>query len=225
MRNWNDLRHLYLTENLSTLEIARIKKVQPPTVLYHLKRQGIATKPRNWRRMKLLPNHPSPSFSYIIGALFGDGWISKNFQSPRIQLRVKSKQFADCFARNINACGFSSRVKQRNDGYWVATAKSIQFCRWWHSTDDFQILDIALTYPREFICGFFDAEGSVFIRKTEKKPRIAIDCGNSLAMMGVLSVLKANAFNCTTNVSQTSHGTTIFRIFYSVHRACSTLFA
>jgi len=212
MRDWKDLGKLYIDDNLSTIEIARMKGVKPPTVLYHLHRQNIKVKPRNWRRMKILPTHPSPSFSYVIGALFGDGWVSKDPSRARIQLRVKSRPFVELFSDHINQIGLHAFITSTKSGFWVSTAKSIRFVKWWHETSDFQILDIALTYPREYLCGLFDAEGSVFQRECDKAPRISIDCGNALVMMSALAILKKDRFNCYSTVYELPSGKTMHRI-------------
>lgn len=223
MRDWTDLRELYENQRLTSLQIAQIKGVKFPTVLYHMRRQGIKTRPRNWRRMKHVNFQPSPFLSYVMGALYGDGWVSKS-KLGRIEMRVISKEFADKVAEGLNFLGLNAHVRgpitppnPKHNQVWIAMAKSQSFCRWWHETDPFRRLEISLYFPTNFIQGLFDAEGSVYVRAGEVGPRVSIACGRLEVMSAAMGILKDRGYNCTSEVTVTPHGTAVYQIKIGSH--------
>jgi intein-encoded DNA endonuclease-like protein len=105
---------------------------------------------------------PSPELSHVIGAMRGDGHVSKNGQ---IIFVSKDREFIDEFNKNI--CKVLGREKLctarlTKDNCFYVSASSLIFAQFLLH-DLTQLKDIIEAYPAEFISGITDAEGSVSI--------------------------------------------------------------
>ena len=129
--------------------------------------------PRGGKVRNVFRSVPSPDLSYVIGANIGDGctltddWI--------VKLEVTDQDFAEAF--NLSMAALFSRetpnkiVVKRYEGvkrlptYVVryACKELVELLRlplgW--------LLEIAFKFPREFLRGFFDAEGHVGVSGTK----------------------------------------------------------
>ena len=109
------------------------------------------------------PNlHASPELSHIIGAMRGDGHVSKNGQ---IIFVSKDREFIDKFNKNI--CAVLGRetlrpVRSTKDNCFYVSVSSLMLGQFLLN-DLEQLRDVIETYPAEFISGITDAEGSVTI--------------------------------------------------------------
>ena len=111
----------------------------------------------------IYPNlNPSDSLAYFLGAFLGDGAIdSKNY---RIDLSVKSKEFAFAFMQSLKEIGAHPWVYYRRDDYrYSVRVKSKVLCNWLLSLSLSDIKNMLLgdtSLIISFIRGFYDAEGS-----------------------------------------------------------------
>lgn len=118
-----------------------------------------------FNRIKCLNLEHSPALSYIIGVYFGDGSITldKNYKY-KIKLKVADREFAEAFRdalKSIGAnpiLGFEKNITRSSRWYVEATSKDLfMFLK----QPEEKLFKVAKEYPREFLRGFFDSEGSV----------------------------------------------------------------
>ncbi|AFK22038.1 LAGLIDADG family homing endonuclease [Pyrococcus sp. ST04] len=153
------------------------------------------------KRIKKVRLEPSPELSYVIGVYFGDGSVSvSDGYKYRIRLKVIDKEFAEEFYRRLKLSGLSPSLYYENDrtraARWVAEAYSKELYSFLRGSRDI-LFNIALRYPEEFLRGFFDSEGYVFV--DPKNPRSAyisatnydlgllMFCKNLLEILGIYS--------------------------------------
>ncbi len=157
------------TKDASPVRIARqlsayhTLSLSPGTVRHWIvgdRKPGLRVWPAN-----IFREEPSPALSYIIGANKGDGCAL--VKSGIVKLEVADKDFAEAF--NTNMAKLFSRqnpntvfVRRRADRlpmYIVkySCRKLVQLLR----QPMLKLLNLASAFPREFLRGFFDAEGHV----------------------------------------------------------------
>ncbi|NJD99341.1 DNA endonuclease [Thermococcus sp. LS1] len=114
---------------------------------------------------------PSPELAYIVGVYLGDASVSEtgNYQY-RIRLKVVDRDFAQNFERALRAMGANPRTgfernRGRADRWWVEVTNKELFM--FLKGPKERLSKTAGTYPKEFLRGFFDSEGTVvFNRKS-----------------------------------------------------------
>ncbi|AEC51843.1 hypothetical protein PNA2_0927 [Pyrococcus sp. NA2] len=123
-------------------------------------------------RIKRVNLEPSPQLAYIIGVYFGDGSIDSDERYRyRVRLKVVDKEFAEAFANALKDIGANPRIYfEGSTGRWCAEATSKELYMFLSKPKE-ELLRIAEMFPREFIRGFFDSEGYVFV--DPKDPRMA----------------------------------------------------
>jgi len=138
-------------------------KISKTTIIRWCKGQH---KPAGYSQINL---HPSPEFSYFLGALIGDGNVRRIIHNYKYEtrLRVQDYDFAKTFAicvskflnkkirigkeRDLTRCGERHLVAIYNKQLWeFLTSKSIK-----------ELIKIGKKFPTEFLRGIFDAEGFV----------------------------------------------------------------
>jgi len=103
---------------------------------------------------------PSPSLSYVLGVLSGDGFIQKS--GYRIALCCREKCFAESFRIALEKIGLHpSKIYRDSRGYFRVQAFSKIFCDWYFKLDYSEIRKIVSKYPLEYIRGFYESEGSI----------------------------------------------------------------
>jgi len=163
-------------KGLSYSEIARILrakgvKVSRVTVMRWCK--GLHD-PRN--RLNSVKLDPSPELAYVIGVIFGDGSVSfkKRDYKYRIRLKVVDREFAEEFKRCLEALGLKPSLRLERDrtrcDRWCVEANSRILYEFLTQPKE-RLFEVAKEYPAEFLRGFFDSEGTVYINP--KDPRIA----------------------------------------------------
>lgn len=125
-----------------------------------------------FNRTKRINLSPSPGLAYIIGVYLGDASISNRNYQYRVRLKVVDKDFAESFEKALKSIGANPRTglehnSGRTDRWWVEVTNKELFM--FLKGPKEQLFEIARVYPREFLRGFFDSEGSVFVDK--KDPR------------------------------------------------------
>jgi len=125
------------------------------------------------------PNlEPSALLSYIVGAFLGDGGLIRSAQHHyELRFRARDREFAERFSDCLSAIpGKSKKPRQDESGFFLVRVWSrllFEFLSSWDS-----IRETARRYPREFIGGFVDAEGSP-----------AVSIGRSRRVLGVYVVM------------------------------------
>lgn len=170
-----ELTKFYNGEKLSTITLAQNYGCSQWTIWNLMKLYGI--KRRNsysFHKWKEVGNLIKPHFedlqtlSYVIGVLLGDGWIYNKNHTYFISLEANDKFFCNNFKMalsklNLNPCMF---VKKKG---WRVVATSKLFYLWVKSLTIKKIRKFVLKYPHEFLRGFYESEGCLYIVKSGKK--------------------------------------------------------
>ena len=116
---------------------------------------------------------PSPELAYIVGAYFGDASATEgsNYRY-KVKLKVIDREFAEAFERALRGIGLNPRIGFEKDrtrtGRWYVEATSKGLFRFLVGPRD-RLFEVARAYPREFLRGFFDSEGSAVVSKSRVK--------------------------------------------------------
>ena len=165
-------------KGLSYSEIARIlraKGVEVSRVTVMRWCKGLHD-PRN--RLNSVKLDPSPELAYVIGVMFGDGCVgfrrAGRAYRYRIRLKVVDKDFAEEFKRCLEALGLKPSLRLERDktrcDRWCVEANSKILYEFLKRPKE-KLFEVAKKYPIEFLRGFFDSEGTVYLNP--KNPRIA----------------------------------------------------
>lgn len=193
------LERLYLQEELSTIKIARKFGCSSETVANRLRDYGIPTRIdfRKW----IIDCSASPELAYITGAILGDGTVDLSHgYTPRIRLAAKDLDFVLQFAnyiRKIDKLENLPRIKYRQQQNWTglyhATIHSEELYEFLKDFD--AVKELAMQYPREFLKGFYDAEGSIvsgaikFAQKKESNTALVAEC---LELIGIEPIIRVD---------------------------------
>ncbi|WP_297495878.1 LAGLIDADG family homing endonuclease [Thermococcus sp.] len=141
---------------------------------------------------------PSPELAYIVGAYFGDASATEgsNYRY-KVKLKVIDREFAEAFARALSRIGLNPRMGFENDrtrtGRWYVEVTSKGLFRFLTGPRE-GLFEVAKAYPREFLRGFFDSEGSVVVSKGRVKVlasnydiEVLRLCQNLLEVLGIHS--------------------------------------
>jgi intein-encoded DNA endonuclease-like protein len=151
-----------------------------------------------FNRMNLVELSPSPELSYIVGVFFGDGSIyldnAGGGYKYKVRLKVVDKEFAEEFKRCLESIGLKpslrfERNKTRTDR-WCVEAYSKSLYTFLKQPKE-KLFEIAREYPREFLRGFFDSEGSVGWDRKRKKLSVKA-CNYDLELLQFVQELLAS---------------------------------
>ncbi|KPU63942.1 DNA endonuclease [Thermococcus sp. EP1] len=122
-----------------------------------------------FNKIKFVNLEPSPSLAYIIGVYFGDASISLYEKYKyRVRLKVVDKEFAEAFKDALADIGANPRVEYEKDknrsNRWCVEATSKSLYMFLKQPKE-KLFEIAKEYPKEFLRGFFDSEGYVYVDK------------------------------------------------------------
>jgi len=145
---------------------------------------------RSWEAIKLkaerlgLERYRKPfdsemdeDLAYILGVLYGDGWVSKcpKGESPgfnyNIGMEVTSRKFRNQFYDSLEAKRLNPFKYYRKDyGYWGAGAHSAAFYEWFTELNlrDIEKLVSKTEFIKQFIRGFYESEGSLCYTSTKR---------------------------------------------------------
>jgi len=110
---------------------------------------------------------PSKELAYIIGVLYGDGYIVKEHNyNYNIELKVKDYEFAEVFSRNMAKLLNKRYVKSRwhkSLNRWIVVYSSKAFYHWFRE-QTLETLKQYIEYSDEtvasFLRGLYDSEGT-----------------------------------------------------------------
>ncbi len=135
---------------------------------------------RNLRERNLIrPNlEMTQDLAYILGVIEGDGYVTKFRGKYRIGLNVTDKNFANSFIKSLRSIGLNPSYFEINpsNGYGklkqhVVSSYSKIFVLWYKklNLNDLKSLLKEEKHVIAFIKGFYEAEGSFYIRKSDYK--------------------------------------------------------
>ncbi len=186
-RKWNkqeeekyrlELIDLYVTQNKTINEVAKILKIRPQSVFIRLKRLNIKTCPerkknyQNRRNDVIIPKSYSPELAEFFGIMFGDGSLS-HFQTM-VTLGIKEMSYAKYVADLMEKIfGVIATISIRKGGYKDVYIGSVELTSWLQreglvfnkvkSQVDVPVWIFSRKiYMERFLRGFFDTDGSVY---------------------------------------------------------------
>lgn len=174
------LTKLYWEKSLSLPKIAKrfgtyTSKIWQLMKLYDIPRRNMSESKR--RFIQIIP---SPSLSYAIGALIGDGYYWAKRHS--VGIKVKDFDFINAFNRAISEV-LSKKlykiVKVKGRGQYQIATKMRAFSDWYIHLSEIERLEVASKYPADFIRGFADAEGSSRVKIKGNSKLIEITFSNT----------------------------------------------
>ena len=128
----------------------------------------VNNKANPFNRMKFISIKPCPELSYVIGAFLGDGnaYFEKGKYNYRVKLKVRDREFAVEFKTCLEKLGYHplfyfERNATRTDR-WVVEVRNKHLFFFLKKPLE-ELVKIAKDHPKEFIRGFFDAEGGPLI--------------------------------------------------------------
>jgi len=172
-----ELRQLYCGQNLSLRQIALLKGVDKRTVGDHLRKAGILLRPR--------PNgviepdiRISPRLSYILGVVFGDGFVQLRCQYGRtrgfIYLKAYGYSFHKSFADALRDIGLRPRIREckkplpvspsrQEEVFYQTSAMSIRFAHFLKDlkANPHKLRYYVLPYPLDFLRGIYESDGNL----------------------------------------------------------------
>lgn len=99
---------------------------------------------------------PSRELGYVLGAIYGDGYLGKY----SIKLKVKDSDFAETFAKNIlKWSGHTSSIRKDKFGLYIVRFHSIRGCEFLSSIKMIDIKNWKTGNKISFLRGLFDSEG------------------------------------------------------------------
>ncbi|MCX7839177.1 MAG: UPF0175 family protein [Anaerolineae bacterium] len=175
----DELERLYVEENLSSNEIARLFGCDGVTVRARLREYGIPLRPRGWHKLvrrvpdQVLEAWPSPELAYVVGLVASDGSLQK--QNNCMQLVSTEREIVDNCATLL--CLDDPHIIVWDQGFPRKTAFMLQVCD--HVFREFLqargltpnktmtigALDIPDIIFRDFLRGELDGDGSWYVAK------------------------------------------------------------
>lgn len=155
---------------------------------------------------------PSKEFSYVLGAMFGDGCIlfDKQKQDYRIQLDAKDldfvEKFSKCVSRNLGKDFPLPICKKSRGGIYSTQARSKQMYYFIKSLkEDFEKAKPFIEeYPAEFIQGLADSEGTASVSPDPIfRLNIAVANSTNYELLNYVKDLLFGKFRIESNLKKT----------------------
>ncbi len=110
---------------------------------------------------------PSEDLAYTLAVILGDGYVTQGkTNGRRVCLGTISKIFALNFSASLKNIGLhpcKTYIDRRKIYHAVAVSKN--FVEWYKKLAWVDIEKIVSLYPKAFTKGFYESEGSIFMRK------------------------------------------------------------
>lgn len=108
---------------------------------------------------------PSEEFSFFLGAWLGDGWADQSDGGKRLRLKVRSRDFAEEFARSASvilhkANPYVASQIQDENGIWYQVKVTSLLLYELANRSFAELVRYIEPYPAGFLRGFFTAEGN-----------------------------------------------------------------
>jgi hypothetical protein len=170
------LKHLYWQEKLSLPKIGERLQRSSCTVLWYFKKYGLPRRSRLEATLKQPNLAPTPTLSYILGVILGDGTTSiyRSKQHPSstyyiVDLAVKSQTFVNSFGEalkkiGLHPCFCLKRSRYNGNPYltYRVMTQSKVFVQWIRSLNLEDIEDKILVTDEDkvaFVRGIYESEG------------------------------------------------------------------
>ncbi|NJE60974.1 LAGLIDADG family homing endonuclease [Thermococcus sp. 21S7] len=188
-----------------------------------------------FNKTKRVNLEPSPELAYIVGAYLGDASLSERNYQYRIRLKVVDREFAQNFERAVRAIGANPRAgfernRSRANRWWVEVTNKELFM--FLKGPKEKLFEVGREYPREFLRGFFDSEGSVYVNtKDPRRAAVVADhyntevlklCKELLGTLGIHSTIylvKKKGTKVMIRGQEYQYNNDLYRI--SIHRRTS----
>jgi hypothetical protein len=191
-----ELIELHWVRGLSRAEIGRMFGVTGTTILYWCKKLNV--EPR--AKLQEILFIPSPALSYVFGVIHGDGCVYYRPEKSRYTLRlsVTDLPFAESFARALRHLGLHAHtIPIKCPPPWqpqyLTSSDCRSFCEQCHQMTLEQQLDLGYKFPREYIRGYYESEGTVKWRRTSLE--LAIYNTNSIKQRRLMDALVAEGLH------------------------------
>lgn len=136
----------------------------------------------SWGPNRQFDKTPQPALAYILGVLYGDGYVRLAHKSF-IRLAVKDKEFVESFKSAVGKIGLHpSRIRlnlwhtkhKGTSPQYLVEAYSKPFCKWFKSLTFDEVYRLLQTpeMKREFIRGFYESEGCLSTGKNYRGMKI-----------------------------------------------------
>jgi len=186
-RKWNkqeekkyrtELYDLYISQNKTLNEVAKVLKIEPQSVFVRLKRLDITTCPerkknyQNRRNDVIIPKTYSPELAEFFGIMLGDGSLS-HFQTM-VTLGTKELSYAEYVAKLMKKIfGVPAKISIRKNDCKDVYIGSVDLTNWlqkeglvFNKVKSQVGVPIWVfsrkVYMQRFLRGFFDTDGSVY---------------------------------------------------------------
>jgi len=120
------------------------------------------------------PNlNSSPTLSYVLGVLKGDGFIARKRRGLVVGLHQEDESFAESFRNALEKLNLNPyQYSPPSTNLIRVEANSKKFCKWYKGLGS-GFKEIACEHPKEFLKGFYESEGlrgesEVAFRNTNK---------------------------------------------------------
>ena len=182
------LYEMYWKQQKSIRQIARLLGISCETVWRQMNKHGMPRRSKNLavklaltspevrRRMSLslrrkFTSYRSPFLAYSLGVLLGDGYVCKvrktrGGHTYLIGLCVKNRTFAEKFAKTLSKIGLNPHVHTERSGFYRVRAISVDFYERYKSLSLEQIRELINGFESQFVCGFYESEGSISLDKS-----------------------------------------------------------
>jgi intein-encoded DNA endonuclease-like protein len=187
-------------------EIAKTLKVDRKTLRRICREANINLKVYHYGRRVKPDLTSSPHLAYLLGALLGDGCVFNKGSCNIVSLKVNEYQFAYNVYEAMKRIGLRPRLRQsrnNNNGkmMWLTCAISKNFCNWYKSLTPEDIEKIAVKYPKDFLRGFYEAEGCAYLR--QKKGLSVTFSNNNLNLIEIAKeCLAVLGYRCSVYTSR-----------------------
>ena len=107
-------KELYITQELSLTQIAKILKIHRGRFAEYLKKQGniiVNKQNENERFSHIFETINSEEKAYWLGFLYADGYVGSNTNHIELALQIDDAQHIQKFAEFINFTGKFNRIK------------------------------------------------------------------------------------------------------------------
>lgn len=140
----------------------------------------------------------SPEFAYVLGAVYGDGFVrirrSKGRSGGEIGLKVRDKDFAEIFKKNLEIWSGREAKLYLKEGEFRVYLYSINHADFIKDLDIKEVLNRSKSFKHVFLRGLFDADGGIVgknLDKRAKAKRWLHFSNNNLKLLSlVLDILK-----------------------------------
>jgi intein-encoded DNA endonuclease-like protein len=127
---------------------------------------------------------PSKELGYILGVIYGDGYLDKY----TIKLKVKDLDFAEIFAETISKwSGHSCSIRKDKLGLYIVRFYSVRACKFLSSIKLTDIKNWGIGNKISFLRGLFDSEGCV--PDTTKRAKSIIFYNSNKRIINITSFL------------------------------------